>query len=28
EAIAAAGEFFDPEAEPDDVEPAPAAEEK
>ncbi|MCS3759150.1 50S ribosomal protein L9 [Bradyrhizobium centrosematis] len=28
EAIAAAGEFFDPEAEPDDVEPAPTAEEK
>lgn len=28
EAIAAAGEFFDPEAEHDEVEPAPAAEEK
>ncbi|MBR0813316.1 MULTISPECIES: 50S ribosomal protein L9 [Bradyrhizobium] len=28
EAIAAAGEFFDPEAEPDEAEPAPAAEEK
>lgn len=28
EAIAAAGEFFDPEAELDDVAPAPAAEEK
>ena len=28
EAIAAAGEFFDPEAQHDDVEPAPAAEEK
>ena len=29
EAIAAAGEFFDPEAQPDDVTPpAPAAEEK
>jgi large subunit ribosomal protein L9 len=28
EAIAAAGEFFDPEAQHDDVEPAPAADEK
>ncbi|PSO15361.1 50S ribosomal protein L9 [Bradyrhizobium sp. MOS003] len=28
EAIAAAGEFFDPEAEQDEAEPAPAAEEK
>jgi large subunit ribosomal protein L9 len=28
EAIAAAGEFFDPEAQVDDVEPAPAADEK
>ena len=28
EAIAAAGEFFDPEAQHDEVEPAPAAEEK
>ena len=28
EAIAAAGEFFDPEAQHDDAEPAPAAEEK
>ncbi len=27
EAIAAAGEFFDPEAQQDDAEPAPAAEE-
>src|SRR5882757_7956490 len=28
EALAAAGEFFDPEAQPDDVEPAPAATEE